>query len=218
MKPSNTLIMACMTTALCHATPFSVKSGLDNTVASERQSQDEMVGGADTSVDGEGIAKGVLGIVGNALNIAKTAEPLLEGFLSGLGSDSPAGDEGSSADSASAGGSGHGSGGLGALLNGLGGGSDSDADAAMNSTATKLGLDEQQLSDIVTKIAAHLEATGKQDTPKDARDVELTERQSGEGSGSVSASGIAKSVLGIVESALSIAKAAGAHLPDINSA
>ncbi|KAI7354372.1 hypothetical protein KC320_g3443 [Hortaea werneckii] len=218
MKPSNTLIMACMTTALCHATPFPVNSGLDNTVANKRQDQGGMAGGAGTSVDGEGIAKGVFGIVGNALDIAKTAEPLLEGFLSGLGNDAPAGGENSSGDSASAEGSGHGSGGLGALLNGLGGGSDSGTDAGMNSTSTKLGLDEKQLADIVTKIAAHLEAAGKQDTPKEARDVELTERQSGEGSGSVSGSGIAKSVLGIVESALSIAKAAGAHLPDLGAA
>lgn len=177
-----------------------------------------MAGGAGGSIDGEGIAKGVLGIVGNALDIAKTAEPLLEGFLSGLGSDAPADGEGSSGGLASADPSGHGSGGLGALLNGLGGGSDSGTDAGMNSTSTKLGLDKQQLSDIVTKIVAHLEAAGKQDTPKEARDVELTERQSGEGSGSVSGSGIAKSVLGIVESALNIAKAAGAHLPDPGAA
>ena len=55
-------------------------------LASKRQS---------TGVDGERIAKGVLGIVGNALDIAKTAEPLLEGFLSGSGNDAPADGEGS---------------------------------------------------------------------------------------------------------------------------
>ncbi|KAI6836450.1 hypothetical protein KC332_g7076 [Hortaea werneckii] len=218
MKPSSTLIMACMTTALCHATPCSVRSGLDDTVVSKRQGQGQMDGGSGGSVDGEGIAKGVLGIVGNALDIAKTAEPLLEGFLSGLGSDAPAGGEGSSGDSASAEGSGHGSGGLGALLNGLGGASGSGTDAGMSSTSTKPGLDKQQLTDIVTRIAAHLETGGKQNAPKEARDVELTQRQSGGDSGSTDGSGIAKGVLGIIESALSIAKAAGAHLPDISSA
>ncbi|KAI7480135.1 hypothetical protein KC351_g7184 [Hortaea werneckii] len=210
--------MACMTTALCHATPFSVNSELDGAVASKRQNEGEMVGGAGGSVDGEGIAKGVLGIVGNALDIAKTAGPLLEGFLSGLGSDALADGEGSSGDSASAEGSDHGSGDLGALLNGLGGESDSGTDAGMNSTSTKLGLDKEHLSDIVTKIAAHLETGGKQNAPKEARDVELTHRQSGGDSGSTDGSGIAKGVLGIIESALSIAKAAGAHLPDTSSA
>ncbi|KAI6894333.1 hypothetical protein KC318_g17898 [Hortaea werneckii] len=195
MKPSSSLVVACMTTAFCHATPFPVNNGFDAT-ASKRQS---------TGVDGEGIAKGVLGIVGNALDIAKTAEPLLEGFLSGSG--------GSSAEE-----SGHGSGGLGSLLNGLGGASDSSADGAMNSTSTKIGLDKQQLSDIVTKVAAHLEMTGKQDTPKEARDVELTERQSDSASGIVSGSGIAKGVLGIIDSAFDIARAAGAPLPNLSAA
>ncbi|KAI7264378.1 hypothetical protein KC345_g8821 [Hortaea werneckii] len=210
--------MACMTTALCHATPLTVNSERDGTVASKRQDQGKIAGGAGGSVDGEGIAEGVLGIVGNALDIAKTAEPLLEGFLSGLGSDAPADGEGSSGDSASAEGSGYGSGGLGALLNGLGGASDSGTDAGMNSTSTKLGLDKQQLSDIVTKIAAHLETRGKQDAPNEARDIELAQRQSGGDSSSTNGSGIAKGVLGIIESALGIAKAAGAHLPDISSA
>lgn len=174
-------------------------------LASKRQS---------TGVDGEGIAKGVLGIVGNALDIAKTAEPLLEGFLSGSGNDAPAGGEASGGGSAE--GSGHGSAGLGALLNGLGGGgSDSGADAAMNSTSTKTGLDEQQLSDIVTKIAVHLETAGKQDASKEARDLKLTERQSG---GSVSGGGIAKGVLGIIDSAFDIARAAGAPLPNLSAA
>ncbi|KAI7239504.1 hypothetical protein KC330_g1864 [Hortaea werneckii] len=208
MKPSSTLVMACMTTAFCHATPFSVNQGFDAT-ASKRQS---------TGVDGEGIAKGVLGIVGNALDIAKTAKPLLEGFLSGSGNDGPADGDGEGSGGASAEESGHGSGGLGSLLNGLGGASDSGADAAMNSTSTKLGLDKQQLSDIVTKVAAHLETTGKQDTPKEARDVELAERQSDGASSALSGSGIAKGVLGIIDSAFDIARAAGAPLPDLSAA
>lgn len=171
-----------------------------------------MAGGASTGVDGEGIAKAVLGIVGNALDIAKTAEPLLEGLLSGSGHDAPADGEGSGGGSAEE--SGHGSGGSGTLLNGLGGGSDSGADAAMNSTSTKLGLDKQQLSDIVNKVAAHLETTGKQDNPKETRDIELTERQSG----ALSGSGIAKGVLGIIDSAFDIARAAGAPLPNLSAA
>ncbi|KAI6832563.1 hypothetical protein KC340_g7012 [Hortaea werneckii] len=206
MKPSSALVMACMTTAFCHATPFPVNSGFDAT-ASKRQS---------TGVDGERIAKGVLGIVGNALDIAKTAEPLLEGFLSGSGNDAPADGEGSGGSSAEE--SGHGSGGLGSLLNGLGGASDSGADGAMNSTSTKIGLDKQQLSDIVTKVAAHLETTGKQDTPKEAQDAKLTERQSGGASSAVSGSGIAKGVLGIIDSAFDIARAAGAPIPDLSAA
>ncbi|KAI6894162.1 hypothetical protein KC318_g12109 [Hortaea werneckii] len=206
MKPSSTLVVACMISALCHATPFSVNNGFDAT-ASKRQS---------TGANGEGIAKGVLGIVGNALDIAKTAEPLLEGFLSGSGNNAPADGEGSGGSSAEE--SGHGSGGLGTLLNGLGGGSDSGADAAMNSTSTKIGLDKQQLSDIVTKVAAHLETTGKQDTPKEARDIELTERQSDSASGTVSGGGIARGVLGIIDSAFDIARAAGAPLPNLSAA
>ncbi|KAI7158100.1 hypothetical protein KC349_g5080 [Hortaea werneckii] len=205
MKPSSTLVMACMTAAFCHATPFSVNNGFDAT-ASKRQS---------TGVDGEGIAKGVLGIVGNALDIAKTAEPLLEGFLSGSGNGAPA--DGESSGGSSAEGSGHGDGSSGTLLNGLGGGSHSGADAAMNSTSA-IGLDKQQLSDIVTKVAAHLETTGKQDTPKEARDVELTERQSDGASGTLSGGGIAKGVLGIIDSAFNIARAAGAPLPDLSAA